>query len=425
MDLNTKPLTEDERGFHLRNEVGGCESNNEEANLKSSDQVRVVQNPVEEEEPREGMWFGTLVEARNYYYGYAAKMGFVPKIRNTNFERHTKNKIPISQSFHCNKDGYRGSKKKPPKRVRTIAFVGCKARCYVALDRATGLWKISRLELSHTHPLNPKPLGILENRSVIQSNNEAGIRPNQTFRALTGSAEKNGSFLATPLEEPSSSSSPIHSPAEKNRKICKDNESCCGSGVVPDHDFGSVLNKNFDAGGFIDKYLLTSSTMEALEKVPTDENISSMQQMLLQSAVLCRDMERKFSDLPKLKMKLAAKDKEIYFLSVKNIELYNKTIELSSQVLKLVEEKKSLCSELQTSEKKAFDFKRSLEISRDEISILKANYEKLGKMVVKGVTDAEKNMKQQIRLLAPELDISKVGAHRHVVNGQIVDELLM
>ncbi|MED6208789.1 hypothetical protein PIB30_048520 [Stylosanthes scabra] len=295
--------------------------------------ARVVQDPVEEEEPREGMWFGTLVEARKYYYGYAAKMGFVPKIRNTNFERHTKDKIPISQTFHCNKDGYRGSKKKPPKRAKTIAFVGCKARCYVAMVRATGLWKISRLELSHTHPLNPKRLGILESRSVIQSNDETGIQPNQTFLPLTGSSEKEGSFLATPLEEPSSSS-PIHSPPEKNREICKDTESCCASRVVADHDFGSVLSKNFDAGGFIDRYLLTSSTMEVLEKVPSDENMSSMQPRLLKSAVLCRDMERKFSDLPKLKMKLAAKDKEIDFLSVKNIELYNKTIELSSQVSK-------------------------------------------------------------------------------------------
>ncbi|XP_020965129.1 uncharacterized protein LOC107611085 isoform X4 [Arachis ipaensis] len=489
MDLNTKPLAEeldvDEAGFHLCNEAGHRESNNDIGDLRTT----ADEGPVGEN-PREGMCFGTLLEARNYYHRYAAKMGFVPKIRNTNYEKHSKDKIPINQSMHCNKDGHRISQKRAPKRAKTITSVGCKARCYVRLDKSTGLWKVSKLELSHTHPLNPKPSAILENRELcqhtkdlIQRNDEVDRQPNKTFQASTSkcvdmdrkisslnaihqslltsgtteSAGEHGSSSATPSdviikdetpfpvnnqtpsdviikdkspipvniqnipEEPSPS--PLHSLPEKNRKKGKDTEAGCASEVVSDHDFGFVLKNTFDAGGFIDQYLLDSSTVEVLENIPANENISRMQRMLLKSAILCRDMERSFSDLEKLKEKLAAKEKEIAFLTAQNIELSSKTIELSSQVSRLVEEKKTLSCDLKASEKKASEFKRSLEISRDEMGILKDNYKKLGIVVLEGVTDVEKNIKQQIQLLAPNLDISKVGAYRHIVNGQIVDLL--
>ncbi|RYQ96134.1 hypothetical protein Ahy_B08g091685 isoform C [Arachis hypogaea] len=486
MDLNTKPLAEeldvDEAGFHLCNEAGHRESNNDIGDLRTT----ADEGPVGEN-PREGMCFGTLLEARNYYHRYAAKMGFVPKIRNTNYEKHSKDKIPINQSMHCNKDGHRISQKRAPKRAKTITSVGCKARCYVRLDKSTGLWKVSKLELSHTHPLNPKPSAILENRELcqhtkdlIQRNDEVDRQPNKTFQAstmdmdrkisslnaihqslltsgTTESAGEHGSSSATPSdviikdetpfpvnnqtpsdviikdkspipvniqnipEEPSPS--PLHSLPEKNRKKGKDTEAGCASEVVSDHDFGFVLKNTFDAGGFIDQYLLDSSTVEVLENIPANENISRMQRMLLKSAILCRDMERSFSDLEKLKEKLAAKEKEIAFLTAQNIELSSKTIELSSQVSRLVEEKKTLSCDLKASEKKASEFKRSLEISRDEMGILKDNYKKLGIVVLEGVTDVEKNIKQQIQLLAPNLDISKVGAYRHIVNGQIVDLL--
>ncbi|XLU65580.1 hypothetical protein S245_024789, partial [Arachis hypogaea] len=206
MDLNTKPLAEllevDEAGFHLCNEVGHSESNNDIGDLRTTvDEGPVGENPREgmcfgadpgNEDPREGMCFGTLLEARNYYHRYAAKMGFVAKIRNTNYEKHSKDKIPINQSIHCNKDGHRISQKRAPKRAKTITSVGCKARCYVRLDKSTGLWKVSKLELSHTHPLNPKPSAILENRELflhtkdlIQRNDEVDRQPNKTFQAST------------------------------------------------------------------------------------------------------------------------------------------------------------------------------------------------------------------------------------------------
>ncbi|XP_016168876.1 protein FAR1-RELATED SEQUENCE 5-like [Arachis ipaensis] len=52
----------------------------------------------------------------------------------------------------------------------------------------TGQWRISRVEVSHSHPLNPKLSGMfsanrqlsMHVKDLIQQNDQAGIRPNET-----------------------------------------------------------------------------------------------------------------------------------------------------------------------------------------------------------------------------------------------------
>ncbi|MED6208843.1 hypothetical protein PIB30_048992 [Stylosanthes scabra] len=94
-------------------------------------------------DPEEGMCFGTLEEARNYYQRYAETVGFVIKIRNTNWETRNGDRVPINQSLHCNKDGYRVSRVKPLERGKTVASVGCGARCHISFDKTCTCWKIS------------------------------------------------------------------------------------------------------------------------------------------------------------------------------------------------------------------------------------------------------------------------------------------
>ncbi|XP_020963732.1 protein FAR-RED IMPAIRED RESPONSE 1-like [Arachis ipaensis] len=60
----------------------------------------------------------------------------------------------------------------------------------------TGQWRISRVEVSHSHPLNPKLSGMfsanrqlsMHVKDLIQQNDQAGIRPSKMYQALANAA---------------------------------------------------------------------------------------------------------------------------------------------------------------------------------------------------------------------------------------------
>ncbi|XP_057739985.1 protein FAR1-RELATED SEQUENCE 6-like [Arachis stenosperma] len=140
--------------------------------------------------PRVGMRFEHLKLAQDFYATYAKKVGFISKIRATNFDRMTKQ--PVNQSIHCNREGFRASRVKAPIRKNTMAGVGCRARIYAKFDREKHDWVLLKVELNHSHPCSTrKAVHYHENREltmhakcIIEVNDEAGIRPNKTFLAL-------------------------------------------------------------------------------------------------------------------------------------------------------------------------------------------------------------------------------------------------
>nr|XP_025665182.1 protein FAR1-RELATED SEQUENCE 5-like [Arachis hypogaea] len=147
----------------------------------------------EEEIPAIGMRFDSLHLAQEFYASYAKKLGFVTKVRNTNFDKMQKDaKIRINQSLHCTREGYRESRVKAATRSNRITATRCKARMYVMLDREKECWVVSRVELRHSHPCSADKAVhyheywelTMHAKCVITDNNEAGIRPNKTYLAL-------------------------------------------------------------------------------------------------------------------------------------------------------------------------------------------------------------------------------------------------
>ncbi|XP_016164230.1 protein FAR1-RELATED SEQUENCE 5-like [Arachis ipaensis] len=146
-----------------------------------------------EEIPYVGLRFNSLQRAQEFYSNYAKKVGFVTRIRNTNFDKTRKElKVPINQSIHCSREGYRESRVKAAIRVKRITTAGCKARMYVMLDRHNDNWLVTKLELKHTHACSAEQAVhyseyrelTMHAKCVIQNNDEAGIRPNKTYLAL-------------------------------------------------------------------------------------------------------------------------------------------------------------------------------------------------------------------------------------------------
>ncbi|RYR13102.1 hypothetical protein Ahy_B04g070268 isoform O [Arachis hypogaea] len=154
----------------------------------------------EEEIPVIGMSFDSLPLAQEFYTNYAKKLGFVTKVRNTNFDKTRKDaKIPINQSLHCTREGYRESRVKAATRSNRITATRCKARMYVMLDREKECWVVSIVELKHSHPCSAEKVIhyheyrelTMHAKCVITDNDEAGIRPNKTYLALANEGMMN------------------------------------------------------------------------------------------------------------------------------------------------------------------------------------------------------------------------------------------
>ncbi|RYQ85462.1 hypothetical protein Ahy_B10g105026 [Arachis hypogaea] len=147
----------------------------------------------EEKIPVIGMSFGSLPLTQKFYANYAKKVGFVTKIRNTNFDKTWKeSKIPVNQSIYCMREGYRESRVNAATRANRITATRCRARMYVMLDKEKESWVVSRLEWRHSHPCSAKKAVhyheyrelTMHAKCVITNNDEAGIRPNKTYLAL-------------------------------------------------------------------------------------------------------------------------------------------------------------------------------------------------------------------------------------------------
>ncbi|RYQ87827.1 hypothetical protein Ahy_B09g095373 [Arachis hypogaea] len=132
-------------------------------------------------------------EIPKFYVNYAKKVGFVTKVKNTNFDKMKKeSKIPINQSIHCTREGYWESQVKAATQKHRITATRCKARMYVMLDMEKESWIVSKLELRHSHPCSAKKAIhyyecrelTIHDKCVITDNNEAGIKSNKTYLAL-------------------------------------------------------------------------------------------------------------------------------------------------------------------------------------------------------------------------------------------------
>ncbi|KAL4390784.1 hypothetical protein AHAS_Ahas03G0179700 [Arachis hypogaea] len=112
----------------------------------------------------------------------------------TTFDKITK--APINQAIHCNRDGICESRVRAPTWKNTISAAGCKARIYVKFDKDVQDWVLLKVDLTHSQPCSPKKAVhyhgyrqlTMHAKCMIEDNDEAGIRPNKTFLALSNEA---------------------------------------------------------------------------------------------------------------------------------------------------------------------------------------------------------------------------------------------
>ncbi|RYR54656.1 hypothetical protein Ahy_A06g029969 [Arachis hypogaea] len=129
-----------------------------------------------EEIPELRMVFDVLQQAQEFYASYAKKVGFVTKIRNTNYDKSNKElKLSINQSIHCTREVNRATKCN-----KDVCHVG-QGKDYlddvkIRIKAFTSMFSI------HYHQNRELSIHV---KCVIEDNDEVRIRPNKTYLALT------------------------------------------------------------------------------------------------------------------------------------------------------------------------------------------------------------------------------------------------
>ncbi|CAK9140853.1 unnamed protein product [Ilex paraguariensis] len=104
-------------------------------------------------EPSVGMEFESEESARQFYVGYARRVGFV--VRTMQRRRSDIDGKTLARRLGCNKQGFSPNYKctiGPDQKPRPSAREGCKATILVKMEKS-GKWVVTRFEKDHNHPL--------------------------------------------------------------------------------------------------------------------------------------------------------------------------------------------------------------------------------------------------------------------------------
>ncbi|KAL4337533.1 hypothetical protein AHAS_Ahas12G0119700 [Arachis hypogaea] len=176
--------------------------------------------------------------------------------------------------------------------------------------------------------------------------------------------------------------SPINSPKKKKLK----NTGKDVADVLASSSLGYVLDKGFWAPDFMDRHLLNENTKLGLAKMPLEDTLPRVQRILLRSATYSLPFKRK---------KQTSLENEVRSLKKAQASSNLRAENLKKQVSELIRK-----------------------IEKLELLVKKAECD-----VVDRVFNAEWNILDQIRLIAPDLDVSEVDAFKKIVVGKVVSIL--
>ncbi|XLS68991.1 hypothetical protein HN51_020014 [Arachis hypogaea] len=139
--------------------------------------------------------------------------------------------------------------------------------------------------------------------------------------------------------------------------------------------------------------------------------------MFLRSTTYVRDADVEISSL---RSEFLSKDKIIAEANIKIQKLNNSVTDLQGKQTSLENEVKSLKEAKATSYSRERALKKEVSKLMKKIKELNLSVRKAEQAAVDGIFYAEKNILDQIKLKAPNLDVSKVDVFKKVVNKKVV-----
>ncbi|MED6184460.1 hypothetical protein PIB30_047662 [Stylosanthes scabra] len=197
--------------------------------------------------------------------------------------------------------------------------------------------------------------------------------------------------------------SPQSSPAKKRKRVPREVTEEFGTSV-------NALEKGFNPVPFVDQFLMTQKAEEALEGIEAVDSTIRIQRMLLRVAIHCRGVQREIPGIPKLQNMLLEKENRIKTLGSRVTELEAETKSKGVEVLRLEGVEKTLNKKVKAAKNKAIELKASLKKAHEHLASMQKAKVEAEKSALTVVADIEKTMLEQVSLLAPGTDFSKVSA---------------
>ncbi|XLT32833.1 hypothetical protein HN873_064125 [Arachis hypogaea] len=154
--------------------------------------------------------------------------------------------------------------------------------------------------------------------------------------------------------------------------------------------------------------------------MPLEDTLPRVQRMFLCSTTYVRDIDVEISIL---RSKLLSKDKMIAEKNIQIQKLNNSVTDLQGKQTSLENEVKSLKEAKVASDSRERALKKQVFELTKKIKELNLSVRKAEQTAVDGIFYAEKNILDQIKLKAPDLDISEVVVFKKVVDRKVVSIL--
>ncbi|MED6181323.1 hypothetical protein PIB30_018261 [Stylosanthes scabra] len=183
----------------------------------------------------------------------------------------------------------------------------------------------------------------------------------------------------------------------------------------PKRDF-CPMDRSFDASAFIENNLLGPRAREALQDYHPMESIRWAEWAMLRAATIMKAIEPREAEKEKQEAE-AAKSKAEKDLEDALADARGKGIELQ----RLRDREAALSADVEVAKKGLLAEKSRADQAEALLALAEQARQELVKLAEDYVKATEDNLKEQILLLAPDFDVSKIGAWKEVVDGVIVD----
>ncbi|XP_057747626.1 uncharacterized protein LOC130966819 [Arachis stenosperma] len=210
----------------------------------------------------------------------------------------------------------------------------------------------------------------------------------------------------------------------------------------------TVMERNFDAGNFIDSQLIPG-TEEYFHESSLAGQARWMYRTLLRGAVIARKAEFELSGMESLRRrlesagkannelksevetlreqltqseeKLDAAEKKATAAEKKATTAEKKLEESDTTVSRLVEREMALESQVGAAQKRVAEIEKEKQIAEAELATWKAKYKDVVKQGKGAILATEEALKAQVKIVAPEFDTSAIGVFKVIKDGKIVD----
>ncbi|MED6196709.1 hypothetical protein PIB30_049892 [Stylosanthes scabra] len=202
------------------------------------------------------------------------------------------------------------------------------------------------------------------------------------------------------------------------------------------------IDLSFNASGFIESNFMGPRALEALRDYDPIESIRWVQWAMLRSATILKSVEPRLTMVDHWERRCTQLTGEMKLLDLRLSELEKGNAETESaksraekdleaalkatgerdvEIQRLKDREVGLLAELEFAKKQVTAEKARADKAEASFTAAEAGRQKMLKVAEDAVKEAEAALKEQILVLAPDFDVSLLGAFKEVVDGQIVD----